>query len=119
MLKHEHIRNQLISSLNILSDIQKQSEFWGKDQKYDVGDPDFDMIMHLFLDDYPLDNDPSSAIGWFLKDEIEAKLAAEVTLAILRVQDKVGRTGQPHQYITHPLWEKVVEAAQKASNLIK
>jgi hypothetical protein len=119
VVEYEHFRIELIRILHILADMEYQQEIWSFGRPPESGEEDFDIAMHFLLDDSALGDDPSEEIGLVLKDGNEAEAVGKVTRPILELFKEIGGTREPYQYINHPRWLAVVEAAQKALEVIK
>ncbi len=119
MVAYQHFRDELISILHILANMQYQQEIWAKGRPPKDGTEDFDWPMHFLLDDFSLADNPAAEIGGLLEDNNEAEVVGKVTRPMLDVFKEIGGTREPYEYISHPKWLEVVEAAKIAIQVIK
>lgn len=113
VLKSPYRRQELIEHLEALSDIEYQRKSW-VENRTDA----FDFVVHFFLDDTALVDDPEAYIGYFLVDETEARAVQKVALAIDYILEEHGIHLSDAEYIALEDWQKVVTAASEARPLV-
>ena len=102
-LKFPEMRNQLIVTVEALSDFAYQKECWIKDNcPPPVQHDNFDLAVHFLFDDSGLDDDVKGMIGYILKDDNEADLVSKLCKAIDEVLIKYGNDLTDHEYIHKP-----------------
>jgi len=114
------MRAELIRSLFELSDPEYQRNKWLPENSLDgVPDSNLDFSVHFLFDDTSLSTSPEKYIGWFLKDEREAKLVFEVIRTLSNIFTKYGTELEDREYIKMPEWLDVVRKAKFAHDAIK
>ncbi|MFK0685928.1 hypothetical protein SD208_16610 [Ochrobactrum sp. BD67] len=119
-IKYPSIREDLLRSLLELSDPEYQRSKWLPENSLN-GSPEsnLDYSVHFLFDDTSLATFPEKCVGWFIKDEGEAKLVFEVTQALNNIFTKYGTELEDREYIQLPEWVYVVRKAKVAYNAIE
>ena len=119
-IKYAAMRNELIDYLRELSGLSYQRSSWVvKDASEDMTKSELNYSVHFLYDDTNLSNNPYSCIGWFLRDQEEAKLILEVINSLDAVFEKYGLDLKDQEYIEKEEWTKVLESSKLALELLK
>lgn len=114
------MREELLRSLLELSDPEYQRNKWlPENSSNGVPESNLDYSVHFLFDDTSLSTSPEKCIGWFLKDECEAKLVFEVSQKLSDIFMKYGTELEDRDYIQLPEWVDVVRKAKFAYDAIK
>jgi hypothetical protein len=114
-MKFPDMRHQLVTNLKSLSDWEYQKKCWVlKECPEEVENDEFDLSVHFLFDDTELASDPESAIGYFLKNKIEAQAVKSVCDELDSIFDKYGYKHTDDEYINFAEWHNVIESATKA-----
>lgn len=114
-MKYPEMRNELISYLLGLSDLQYQLDCWVNNVcPTGVQHDDLDYAIHFLFDDTELATNAENLIGYILKNEYEASLIRELCLRIQQIFDKYGTHMSDQEYIDCPEWGGVLDSARVA-----
>jgi hypothetical protein len=119
MVKYPQIRNQVIDTLQTLSDPEYQRRVWVKHDVPAGYEDCFDFAVNMLFDDTTLADDPEKAIDDILKNKEEADAIRPVTKAIGDLLNKLGTQRTDEEYINDPDWTKVIEAAKIALQIME
>jgi hypothetical protein len=119
-VKYLDMRAELIQHLNALSDIDYQQRAWvlGRSEG-DVVHDEFDYAVHFLYDDTHLASDPTSTIGWILRNDEEATEISKLIEAMEVVFQRYGTKLSDAEYIQLPEWTAVLTTAKNAASLIR
>lgn len=118
-LKYPDMRSELLQHLFELSDLDYQKKFWAEGQQdAEVGHDEMDYSIHFIYDDTCLGSDASKAIGWFLKNEDEAKAIRNLVCSLDLIFEKYGKQLSDGDYINKPGWMQVITSAREAHDLL-
>ncbi|HSM42990.1 MAG TPA: hypothetical protein VK862_19765, partial [Afifellaceae bacterium] len=88
-IKYPYMRRKLIYHTYELSDREHQIKYWiDKDKKYTDTINSVDEILHFFLDDTELLENPEKCIGYFLKINDEAEIFQYLSSILLEIVEK-------------------------------
>lgn len=121
-LKHPDMREELIQHLFALSDADYQHRIWvlgGADEKIGTVHDEFDYAVHFLYDDSRLASDPSSTVGWILRDQAEVMKISRLVESIEVVFQKYGTKLSDAEYIKLPEWAAVLATAKDAADFIR
>lgn len=119
-IKYPSMREDLLRSLLELSDPEYQRSNWLPENSLNRSpESNLDYSVHFLFDDTSLATFPEKCVGWFLKDEGEAKLVFEVTQALNNIFMKYGTELECLEYIKLPEWVDVVRKAKVAYDAIE
>lgn len=121
-LKYPEMREELIQHLHALSDADYQHRVWvlgGADEKTGTKHDEFDYAVHFFYDDSSLASDPSSTVGWILRDQAEVMKISKLIECIELIFQKYGTKLSDAEYIRLFEWGAVLAAAADAAVLIR
>ena len=97
-----------------MSDVEFQRKAWvNGEYPPRVQLDNSDLVINFLFDDTQLAEDPESTIGWFLKNEEQARAVKRVADPIDKILDDNDDLTD-EEYIALPEWEGVVKAAQEA-----
>jgi len=118
-MKYPEMRHELIDYLSSLSDKDYQEAVWVRGEaRSGVVHDELDYAIHFIYDDTCLGQNPSEAIGWFLKSEDEAKSIRSLVFALDLIFSKYGLYLSDKEYIAKPEWSDVVRAADDSKSLL-
>jgi hypothetical protein len=118
VIKYPEMRDELVEHLKALSDRQYQEAVWVRgESRAGIEHDELDVAIHFIYDDTCLGEDPSLAIGCYLKDEIEAQSIRELVHNLDNLFSKYGLDLSDGEYINKPEWTCVLQAAQASRNL--
>lgn len=118
-MKYPDMRDELIDYLVSLSDKDYQDAVWvRREARSGVVHDELDYAIHFIYDDTCLGQNPSEAIGWFLKNEDEAESIRSLVLALNLVFSKYGLDLSDREYIAKPEWSDVVRAAERSRSVL-
>ncbi len=119
-MKYPEMRKELISSLEGLSNWEYQKKCWVQNKCPDgVEYDEFDYAVHFLFDDTQLSSNPESAIGYFLKNKIEAQAVKLVCDELDSIFNKYGYDHTDDEYINFVEWHSVIKSASKALLIIQ
>jgi hypothetical protein len=117
--KYPNIRSELLDHLNSLSDRDYQNRVWVRHEPTPGIDyDDLNNVVHFLLDDMDLERDPDTAIGLFLLDRHEVAAISQVIEALNSLFEKYGLTLSDFEYLSKHEWQKVIDAAIAARNVL-
>lgn len=118
-MKYPHMREELIGYLHSLADKEYQLAVWVRDEPYpDVVHDELDYAIHFIYDDTCLGSDPGEAIGWFLKNDLEAQSIRNLVRCLDSLFATYGMNLEDAQYIEKPEWLDVMDAASSCEALL-
>jgi hypothetical protein len=119
-MKFPGMRKELIEYLEGLGDKVYQYSCWvNKECPKGIEYDELDYAVHFFFDDTNLSETPEELIGYCLSNESEAHAVKAVCSALQYLFDKYGFEKTDEEYICCSEWDKVVDAANKAVDIIK
>lgn len=121
-LKHPDMREELIQHLFALSDADYQYRVWvlgGADEKTGTIHDEFDYAVHFLYNDSLLASDPSSTVGWILRDQAEVMKISMLVERIEVIFQKYGTKLSDAEYIELPEWAAVLATAKDAADFIR
>ncbi|WP_206506678.1 SCO4402 family protein [Streptomyces chrestomyceticus] len=108
------MRERIISAVRHLSDPQYQQKVWlNKEYPHDGYYDDFTLTFNSLQDTAVLD-DTTAAIGITLTSSAEAVPMQHLADRLDNIIDTVGGQAPDSVFLTSPLWDSVVDAAQRA-----
>ncbi|WP_460132367.1 SCO4402 family protein [Pseudomonas sp. S1_E04] len=117
-LKFPSMREELISYLSGLSDIDYQYQAWVERSSPDLGYDEFNYTVHFLYDDTGLAENASDWIGLVLKDEKEAMSVESMVNALDVIFDKYGTGLSDKEYLEKEEWLRVVSVSKGALNVL-
>lgn len=75
--------------------------------------------IHVFFDDFGLEEKQEELIGIILIDEKECQVIRDLLNALKKVLAEIGVEQPDTAYINSPLWDEVVKRAQSAHTIFK
>jgi len=118
IVEFPYMRTELISYIKGLSDKNYQYNEWvlhkGESCTYD----EFDYTVHFLYDDTDISENADDYIGSIFLDKKEADSVRNIVEKIDIIFDKYGLELSDEEYIEKPEWNDVIEAAQKARNIL-
>ena len=112
-VKFSQLRLTILSVLRNLSNKEQQLNEW-VDPNYAHSFWDTLRFSDEFLKDIELNETPEETIGTHLVDQQECDVIKPVYRALDNLYQQIGADQPDSVYITSPLWDDVVEAAQAA-----
>ena len=113
-LKFPGMREELISYLSGLSDLDYQYRAWVERSSPGLDYDELNYTVHFLYDDTGLAENASDWIGLVLKDEKEARSVANVVSALDVIFDKYGTELSDKEYLEKKEWLWVVSASKDA-----
>ena len=113
-LKFPSMREELISYLSGLSDLDYQYRAWVERSSPGLDYDELNYTVHFLYDDTGLAENASDWIGLVLKDEKEARSVANVVSALDVIFDKYGTELSDKEYLEKKEWLWVVSASKDA-----
>ena len=98
-LKFPSMREELISYLSGLSDLEYQYQAWVERSSPGLDYDELNYTIHFLYDDTGLAENASDWIGLVLRDEIEARSVENVVSALDLVFDKYGTELSDKEYL--------------------
>ena len=81
--------------------------------------PDLEDVVHWLVDDTWWDHHPpADDVGRLLRDDDEAAAVDAVLHPLLSLLDAIGPSAQDDDYLRHPEWPRVAEAAASAVHVL-
>jgi hypothetical protein len=107
------MRDELIEYIRSLADRDYQESAWAKkvpirDGVYDC----MDYAIHFIYDDTCLAENPSKALGWFIKNEEELDAIKRLVSSLDFIFEKYGTKLKDESYIKLKEWNAVIENAK-------
>jgi hypothetical protein len=119
-MKFPEQRQELIETLQALSDRNYQESVWLKKEYSDRVIYDcLDYVIHFLFDDTSLADEPEKLIGYILANQEEVELIREVIKALDKLLSELGIDKTDAEYLSSILWNDVIKTAQKAYQTIK
>lgn len=115
LVRYPFVRGDVIFSIATLADPEYQQRVWidhiyPTENYYDA----FDETIHTLYDDTGVMENPMEAIGYVLRSQAEAEAMYPLRYALDTLYDVLGIELSDAEYIASPLWDDVVDAAQRA-----
>ena len=117
-LKFPSMREELISYLSGLSDLEYQYQAWVERSSPGLDYDELNYTIHFLYDDTGLAENASDWIGLVLRDEIEARSVENVVSALDLVFDKYGTELSDKEYLEKKEWLWVVNASKDALSIL-
>ncbi|WLI29682.1 hypothetical protein PSH61_00835 [Pseudomonas rhodesiae] len=117
-LKFPSMREELISYLSGLSDLDYQYQAWVERSSPGLDYDELNYTIHFLYDDTGLAENASDWIGLVLRDEIEARSVENVVSALDVVFDKYGTELSDKEYLEKKEWLWVVNASKDALSIL-
>ena len=119
-IKYPWMREQLIGSIETLSDIDYQRKAWVQ-HEFPEGVEWDDLDLHFkFLFDGPDIYDYlDESIGDILKNETELKAVKEMLNEMMNIFKEYGTELTDEEYINLPEWQEVIEKAKIVKEIVK
>ena len=117
-LKFRSMREELISYLSGLSDLEYQYQAWVERSSPGLDYDELNYTVHFLCDDTWLAENASNWIGLVLRDEIEARSVENVVSALDLVFDKYGTELSDKEYLEKKEWLWVVNASKDALSIL-
>jgi hypothetical protein len=117
-LKFPSMREELISDLSGLSDLEYQYQAWVERSSPGLDYDELNYTIHFLYDDTGLAENASNWIGLVLRDEIEARSVENVVSALDLVFDKYGTELSDKEYLEKKEWLWVVNASKDALSIL-
>lgn len=117
-LKFPSMREELISYLSRLSDLDYQYQAWVERSSPGLDYDELNYTIHFLYDDTGLAENASDWIGLVLRDEIEARSVENVVSALDVVFDKYGTELSDKEYLEKKEWLWVVNASKDALSIL-
>ena len=117
-LKFPSMREELISYLSGLSDLEYQYQAWVERSSPGLDYDELNYTIHFLYDDTGLAENASDWIGLVLKDEKEARSVANVVSALDVIFDKYGTELSDKEYLEKKEWLWVVSASKDALSIL-
>lgn len=117
-LKFPSMREELISYLSGLSDLDYQYRAWVERSSPGLDYDELNYTVHFLYDDTGLAENASDWIGLVLKDEKEARSVANVVSALDVIFDKYGTELSDKEYLEKKEWSWVVDASKSALSIL-
>ena len=117
-LKFPSMREELISYLSGLSDLEYQYQAWVERSSPGLDYDELNYTVHFLYDDTGLAENASDWIGLVLKDEKEARSVANVVSALDVIFDKYGTELSDKEYLEKKEWLWVVSASKDALSIL-
>ncbi|WP_313599726.1 SCO4402 family protein [Pseudomonas sp.] len=117
-LKFPSMREELISYLSGLSDLDYQYQAWVERSSPGLDYDELNYTIHFLYDDTGLAENASDWIGLVLRDEIEARSVENVVSALDVVFDKYGTELSEKEYLEKKEWLWVVNASKDALSIL-
>lgn len=121
-VRYVEMRKEIFNSVSELADLGYQKRTWlDPDGATSRGEYfDFDQIFHILFDDTNgLAKNPSSTVGIYLYDQIEADAFSILISAIEVLLNRFGPFGTVEQFLSAPEWSSVVLNAQVVLDAMK
>jgi hypothetical protein len=120
MVKYPNMRDELIETLQDLSDVEYQRRTWVNHEfpegiQFDC----FDNSIHLLLGDMSLITNPERSLGSVVENEVELNAVRKVALAIDHMLKKLGNEATDAEYINDPEWSEVINTSSEALRIIE
>ncbi|TKK33436.1 hypothetical protein PspCFBP13528_06940 [Pseudomonas sp. CFBP13528] len=117
-LKFPSMREELISYLSGLSDLDYQYQAWVERSSPSLDYDEFNYTVHFLYDDTSLAENASDWIGLVLRDEKEARSIENVVSALNVIFDKYGTELSDREYLEKNEWLWVVNASKDALSML-
>jgi len=117
-LKFPSMREELISYLSGLSDLEYQYQAWVERSSPGLDYDELNYTIHFLYDDTGLAENASNWIGLVLRDEVEARSVENVVSALDLVFDKYGTELSDKEYLEKKEWLWVVNASKDALSIL-
>lgn len=117
-LKFPSMREELISYLSRLSDLDYQYQAWVERSSPGLDYDELNYTIHFLYDDTGLAENASDWIGLVLRDEIEARSVENVVSALDVVFDKYGTELSDKEYLEKKEWLWVVNVSKDALSIL-
>lgn len=120
MIQYPHLRKELILNLRALADSTYQRKVWTHLELPTANYEDsFGEVIHFIFDDMNLNTyDVNKAIDNLLYNDTEAKTVENVIEKLDSLLEKMGTNATDQEYINSPYWPDILEAANKAYELL-
>lgn len=119
MLQYPEMRVELLNTIRSLADAEYQRKAW-VNQDFPPGKYDeFDYAVHFLYDHAGFAEDSEGTIGLFVKERQELEMIKAVVDALERVFQALGMEATDEEYISCPEWLDVLNAAQRAWQVMK
>jgi len=115
-LKYPNMRAELVEYIDALVDNSSQKESQKKTGGSIYGD--MDHVVHFLYDDTCLAENPSKALGWFIKNEEEIEAINKLIASFELVFEKYGTKSEDEAYLKTKEWNCVVENAKKFKDIL-
>ncbi|NJP94869.1 hypothetical protein HCN51_36470 [Nonomuraea sp. FMUSA5-5] len=108
-------RMEIVSAVAALASRDHQRRVW-VERRYPRKDyyDDFSTNVHILYDDTRVLEDPSAAIGIYLRSEQEAAALANLAEILNAVFAEMGTESADSEYLKSRLWESVIRSASVA-----
>jgi hypothetical protein len=118
-MHYPEMRKELLKHIDALSNRDYQRDCWIFHRcPPGVEHDELDYAIHFFFDDTKLAEEPVTLIGWILESVKEAEAVKEVTDSIDAMLQKHGYNHTDEYYINTLEWNRVVETAEKAREIL-
>lgn len=118
-LAYPSMRLELISYLEVLSDREYQNQSWVEGNRPNGGYDELDYSIHFLYDDTCLAKNPTSLIGVILINKKEVGAIKGLIDELENIFEKYGTDLSDEEYINKTEWERVIQAARVAKEIIK
>ncbi|WP_107666838.1 hypothetical protein [Cyanothece sp. BG0011] len=116
-MKYPEMRQELLLSIKILSDLEYQKQNWLNNTN---GEHDcFDYVIHFLYDQASFDEDPETTIGLFVKNEEEIISIIKVIESLEKLFETLGTNASDSDYINSQQWRNVIINAKKALQILE
>lgn len=117
MVMLEQKRNELFHYLRVLASPDYQQQVW-IDGNYlpEIGHDCFGYAVTFFFEDTFLAEDPTKNLGTILENQDEVPVIRNVADALYHVLSQLGEDCTDAEYVNHPDWHYVVNAANEAAD---
>ncbi|MEX5593958.1 SCO4402 family protein [Pseudomonas orientalis] len=117
-LKFPSMREELISYLSGLSDLDYQYQAWVERSSPSLDYDEFNYTVHFLYDDTSLAENASDWIGLVLRDEKEVRSIENLVSALNVIFDKYGTELSDREYLEKNEWLWVVNASKDALSIL-
>src|SRR5262245_8501207 len=115
MVLLEQKRSELFHYLQALASPDYQQRVWiGGDYLPEIGHDGFGYVLTFFFEDTFLAEDPVKNLGTILEHDDEVPVIQQVADALNYLLTEMGDDCTDEEYVNHPAWEHVVNAAAGA-----
>lgn len=117
---YSDMRQQLVRTVATLADLEYQQRVWIRHEMPPGVDVDsFDQAVHFIYDDTCLGDDPSEAIGWYVRDEEEATAIRRLVAELDVLFNLMGTSAPDAEYIESKQWPEIVREAKSLHEVLK